>query len=444
MVSKSLFIQLLVRVLGLLINCFAIAFVALNTGFYMVWINLLLVLAYQVWEMIRHINKTNRKIAAIIDNLQSNDTTISIPTNATDPSLLDLYASLRSLVETMAETKANLVANNQFYKHLIEHSASGLLAMDEDGKIVMANAAAANLLGIEHLHNIKQIIHRDPQLASKLQTSVLNHSLTHLYWNGTAHRTLDIKASQLKLKEQQLLLISLQDITDQLEQQEIQSWQKLIRVLTHEIMNSIAPITSLSNAIRQRIAPKTPESITDQDLKKTTEGLAMVEERTSALTDFITAYRQLAQLPQPKYKTIYLPDFLQSICHLMQEELDSDQIQLTTHFAPIDVQTDPSLLAQVIINLLKNAREAIADQSRREIHLKAVPKPEHGYVISISDSGSGIAPTIADKIFVPFYTTKEKGSGIGLSLSKQIILSLGGTIRVQSHIHDFTTFILEF
>lgn len=444
MVSKSLFIQLLVRVLALLINCFAIAFVALNTGFYMVWINLLLFLAYQVWEMIRHINKTNRKIAAIIENLQSDDMTVSIPTNATDPSLQDLYASLRSLVETMAETKANLVANNQFYKHLIEHSASGLLAMDEDGKIVMANAAAANLLGVGHLHNIKQIIHRDHELASKLQTSVLNHSLTHLYRNGTAHRTLDIKSSQLKLRDQQLLLISLQDITNQLEQQEVQSWQKLIRVLTHEIMNSIAPIMSLSNTIRQRIFNKTAESITELDLNKTIEGLTMVEERTSALTEFITAYRQLAHLPQPQYKNIYLPDFLQSICCLIQEELEADQIQLISHFAPIDVQTDPTLLAQVIINLLKNAREAIADQTKREIYLKAIPKPEHGFIIFVSDSGSGIDPTIADKIFVPFYTTKEKGSGIGLSLSKQIIMSLGGTIRVQSHVHDFTTFILEF
>lgn len=444
MLSKNLFRRLFFRVMAMLANCFAIAFIALSTGFYMVWINLSLILLYQVWELIRYINGTNRKMAAIIENLKSNDTTITIPPAGTNNELRDLYASLKGLVDSMAETKTRLEANNQFYKHLIEHAASGLLAIEADGRISAANAAACQLLGIGHLHNMKQIDYKDPELATKINHPNFSHAITHQYWNGKEYRTLDITAGQLMVRNKVLMLISLQDITNQLAQQEVQSWQKLISVLTHEIMNSIAPITSLTSAIRQRMEQKTPTSITAQDLQKTTDGLMMIEERNEALTSFVTAYRQLAQLPKPQLKTIFLPDFLSSICNLMKEEFETDQITLTIQSAPINVDTDPGLLGQVIINMLKNAREALTEQADKKIRLELIPKTDKGYTISIADSGPGIEPDIVDKIFVPFYTTKENGSGIGLSLSKQIIVSLGGTIRVQSHVPDFTAFILEF
>ncbi|MBI9064001.1 MAG: PAS domain-containing protein [Marinilabiliaceae bacterium] len=444
MISKNLFRRLFFRVMAMLANCFAIAFIALSTGFYMVWINLSLILLYQVWELIRYINRTNRKMAAIIENLKSDDTTITIPPAGTNDELRDLHSSLKSLVDSINETKTRLETNNQFYKHLIEHAASGLLAIDADGRISAANAAACQLLGIGHLHNIKQIEHKDHELATIIKHPNFSHPITHQYWNGKEYRTLDLTAAQLMVRNKLLMLISLQDITNQLAQQEVQSWQKLISVLTHEIMNSIAPITSLTSAIRQRVEQKKPTTITEQDLKKTTDGLLMIEERNEALTTFITAYRQLAQLPKPQLKTIFLPDFLTSICNLMKEEFEANQISLITQIAPIDVDTDPGLLGQVIINLLINAREALAEQTDKEIHLEVITKTDNGYTISITDSGPGIDPGIADKIFVPFYTTKEKGSGIGLSLSKQIIISLGGTIRVQSHIHDFTAFILDF
>jgi len=444
MISKNLFRQLFFRVMLLLTNCFAIAFMALNTGFYMVWINLSLILLYQVWELIRYINGTNRKMAAIIDNLKNNETSITLPSVGANEALSDLYTSLKGLVDSMAETKTRLEANNQFYKHLIAHATSGLLAIDEQGHISAANAAACQLLGISHLHNIKQIEHKDHELATLLKHPHLNQSITHQYWNGKDYRTLDLTAGELVVQNKLLRLISLQDITDQLEQQEIQSWQKLISVLTHEIMNSIAPITSLTSAIRQRMEQKTTFTISEQDIQKTTAGLLMIEERNAALTNFITAYRQLAQVPKPQLKTIFLPDFLTAICDLMKEELAANHIQLLSHIAPIHVDTDPGLLGQVIINLLKNAQEAMAEQAHGKIELNVSTKDKEGYRITITDSGPGIAPAIADKIFVPFYTTKENGSGIGLSLSKQIIISLGGTIRAQSHIPDSTAFILDF
>jgi len=444
MASKFFFVQLLFRVAAMLMNCFAIAFIVLSTDFYMVWINLILILLYQVWELIRFINTTNRRIAAVIDNLKNNDTSISIPPAYANKDLKDLYASLSALVSSMANTKNNLVANNLFHKHLIEHAASGLLALKTDGRIETANKAIRQLLGIGYLHNIKQITHKDSELAQKIMHPNYHQTVTHQFWNGSEYRTLDLIAGQVVVQNETLVLVSVQDITEPLEQKEVQSWQKLIRVLSHEIMNTIAPITSLTAAIRKRLDAQTTSTVTEQDLKKATEGLLMIEERNEALTDFVHSYRKLSQLPVPQFKTIKLSEFLHSICSLMKAELSGEGVVLSTKFEAIEIRTDPALLGQVIINLLQNAREAMIGQPEKRITMSAFAKPDRGYVISVTDSGPGIDPAIIDKIFVPFYTTKANGSGIGLSLSKQIVISLGGTLRVQSMQPEFSAFSLDF
>jgi two-component system, NtrC family, nitrogen regulation sensor histidine kinase NtrY len=259
-----------------------------------------------------------------------------------------------------------------------------------------------------------------------------------------------VKATELKFESNVIKLVSFQDITNELDKKELDSWQKLIRVLTHEIMNSISPITSLTSVIsgyfknKDNLTQVQPETINQQIISKTLSGLNTIEETGKGLLDFVDKYRSLTSLPKPNLSKFTI-DSLFFKCKLLMESNISNNIKIITSVYPedISIEADYAQVEQILINLIKNAVEAISGKENGIIQLKAFYS-EEGSIIQVEDNGIGISNDIIEDIFVPFYTTKENGSGIGLSLSKQIMQNHNGTILVNSTPNIGSKFILKF
>jgi two-component system nitrogen regulation sensor histidine kinase NtrY len=259
-----------------------------------------------------------------------------------------------------------------------------------------------------------------------------------------------VKATELKFESNVIKLVSFQNLTNELDKKELDSWQRLIRVLTHEIMNSISPITSLTSVISGYFKKKDdenapgPEKIDDQIIAKTLSGLDTIEETGKGLLDFVDKYRSLTSLPKPEIVKINI-DGLFRKCKLLMESNIPNNIQILASVSPEDIAIDAdySQVEQILINLIKNAIEALSTTKNGSIQLKAFPVDD-GAIIQVEDNGVGISAEIIEDIFVPFYTTKKNGSGIGLSLSKQIMQNHNGTISVNSAPDIGSTFSLKF
>ncbi len=259
-----------------------------------------------------------------------------------------------------------------------------------------------------------------------------------------------VKATELKFESNVIKLVSFQDITTELDKKELDSWKRLIRVLTHEIMNSISPITSLTTVIsgyfkkKDEENPVPLEQIDQQIVSKTLSGLNTIEETGKGLLDFVDKYRSLTSLPKPNLSK-FTVDSLFRNCKLLMESNIPDNIKIIASVNPEEIRivADYAQIEQVLINLIKNATEALAGTKNGTIHLKS-SFGDGGILIQVVDNGIGISGDIIEDIFVPFYTTRENGSGIGLSLSKQIMQNHDGTISVNSAPNKGSEFTLKF
>jgi signal transduction histidine kinase len=254
----------------------------------------------------------------------------------------------------------------------------------------------------------------------------------------------------LKTADRTLHLVSFQNIQPELDEKELESWQKLIRVLTHEIMNSMTPINTLVTTItriyrnKETGELKKPEELQTPMIEKTVKGLDLIESRGQGLIHFVQNYRDVTRLPKPDFKVLNVRDMFQGIKLMFDEQLMQNGVTLTIDCHPsLYINADGKLLEQVIINLVKNAIEAFEDAPDPAITMSAQSN-NNQIIMEIADNGKGIPPDMLENIFVPFFTTKEKGSGIGLSLSRQIIRLHGGTMNVQSEPFSRTVFTIKF
>jgi signal transduction histidine kinase len=261
---------------------------------------------------------------------------------------------------------------------------------------------------------------------------------------------LSVYVTEFKLHDIPHKLVSIQNIKEELEAQELESWQKLIRVLTHEIMNSVTPISSLSAAINEILMEDSGErkpvtTIPADDLDDMYQSLKTIEDRSRGLLKFVSSYKDLTRLPHPVFMNIKLEELFEHICNLMKKEMDQQDITFEVHSEgpELAVYADKDMILQVLINLLVNAKDALERTRNKKIKLAGFRIGEKTF-IQVSDNGSGIDQENIDKLFIPFFTTKKKGSGIGLSLAMQIMRLHKGSIYFTTEEGKGTTFTLEF
>ena len=449
MIYKSLFTQVLIRVILILLNAVAFSWVIISTRNWYSIVTLGAILILQTGLLVRYLNRTNRIMADFIQRLREKESTTK--------SLLEIESGpFQQFTQVLHEINgliqdARIEKENQFLylQYIIEHVGVGLLAFDNTGKINLINKAALDLFQLEELKHIKNLnLVREGMDKFLKGFKPGQQQLMKINISGSIIQ-LSVKASEFKILDSWIKLVSFQDIKGELDQKELESWQKLIRVLAHEIMNSITPINTLSETMlkqnRQHEELVRKWQGGSDYFDNMMDGLQLIRERGSGLIDFVQKYRDLSKLPTPNLTEINVSILLGGLSRLFEKEIEENGINLTITVSPdnLTLNADRKLIEQVLINLVKNAIEALREKQDGQIKMIAL-KHKDAVRISVVDNGPGIPDSIIDQVFIPFYTTKEEGSGIGLSLSRQIMRLHQGTIDIQSIPSKKTNIILNF
>ncbi|MFC2104022.1 PAS domain-containing sensor histidine kinase [Bacteroidota bacterium] len=401
-------------------------------------------------EIIRYAEKYKRSLSDFLISIKSRDfvSTSTISDKASKDILREAY---NVILDEFKNIRIDKEIQYHYLKTMVEHIKTALLSFDHEGKVQFINKTASELLSIKTKQNISKIEQIDPNLykiinklksgESELIKLKINDELQHL----------SVYATELKVQKETIKLISLQNIKHELEYHELESWQKLIRVLTHEIMNSVTPISSLSSAINETFKEtnghKTKiEKISGDDFEDMISSLQTIETRSKGLLKFVSSYKQLTRIPKPDFAEVNLVELVNHCINLLKQKIKESGIQfkLNTDDKKISCFADYDQIEQVVINLLINAIDAVRNQDKPEIRIDIIRNQTNKPNVIISDNGKGIDPEEMDKIFIPFYTTKKEGSGIGLSLSRQIMQLHKGSIQVNSDFGKGTEFILKF
>jgi nitrogen fixation/metabolism regulation signal transduction histidine kinase len=337
-----------------------------------------------------------------------------------------------------------------FFKNIVMHVGIGLIVFKEDGTIEIFNSAARKLLRLnkaEKLSDLKEVSEILVHVFEKLKTG--GRELVRLKI-GEELVQLSAYAIELNLRGEYVKLISIQNIQSELEEKEMEAWQNLVRVLTHEIMNSVTPISSLAGIVEEELKPhvesENPALLSKDQLADIHLSLQTISKRSEGLIHFVKEFRSLTSIPKPRPVQIEVRCLFDELTMLHKRDLADRDIQLITSIYPDDLtlSADKNMIEQVMINLIRNAIQSFEEQQDKMIEIKAYLNEKSRPVITIRDNGTGIDPEAMEKIFIPFFTTKKTGSGIGLSLSRQIMRQHQGTLTVKSTVGKGTEFFMRF
>jgi len=439
----------MIRVLLLSATLCLLAYFLFRTDFIAAAIFICLTAAYQIYALVRYVTKTNRDLNRFLLSIKHSDFSQSFTNNQKGAGFDELNAAFSEVGKEFQRAKLEKEEHFRFLQTIIDHVGIALVAFDSEGDVELLNNAAKKLLKIPRLGNVRDLESVSSLLADKLANiSPGEKDLVKLQQDDDLLQ-LSIYATGFILRRQQLTLVAMQNIQHELEEKEMMSWQNLIRVLTHEIMNSITPIASLASTaqglLKDNQECEVPESINEtiDDVRK---AVSTIEKRSNGLLTFIENYRKLTRIPKPAFKVVQIRDLFDRVEYLLKDQFEQNAIKFKKRVDPesLTITADPALIEQVLINLCKNSMEAINGVISPKIKLKAGTDGRGNPVIKVSDNGKGIKKEVIEKIFIPFFTTKPQGSGIGLSLSRQIIRQHKGAIGVTSTPNEKTVFKLRF
>ena len=379
-----------------------------------------------IFSMLRTYSINAKKIAHLFDSVENGDQAyiFSERWKSTDDNLVN--ASLNRINRILFNIKAEIVQKEKYYELILNTVNTGILVIDDLGHVYQINAEALRLLGLTVFTHVRQLSKVDSGLEQLIQSvhPGEKHQISYSNERGTVN--LLVRVSGMTLKEKTVRIIAINDINPELDQKELDSWMRLTRVLTHEIMNSITPITSLSETLLK--------SCDDSD-NGFKDGLQVIQSTGKHLISFVESYRKYTHIPTPNPALFYVSEFILRMKQLAYHQHPFDNITVEVDIQPDDLllYADESLISQVLLNLLKNAFEAIGDKKEDGlVHIKAYVGKDEEVTIDVRNNGPVISLEVQEHIFVPFFTTKEKGSGVGLSVSRQIMRLSGGNLTLKT------------
>jgi two-component system nitrogen regulation sensor histidine kinase NtrY len=404
-----------------------------------------LLIAFEVAALFRTVDRSNRDLTRFFEAVKFGDFTQSFDRRSAGRSFRHLRTALAEVMGAFQKARAEKEEQALYLRTIVQHVAIGLLVFQPDGTVDLMNNGAKRLLGVTQLKNVQSLEAVSSGLASTLLGLKPRERTLVRIERPDEQLQLAVQASEFKLRARTFILVSIQDIRSELEEKEIDAWQKLIRVLTHEIMNSMTPISSLAATAQDlitRSGPRgDPESWNDIEL-----ALRTIAKRSQGLLNFVDGYRNLTRIPKPNLKFFPAQDLFSRVSQLLQAPLAEGGARFESSLRPenLELLADPDLLEQVLINLLLNAADAVRGRENARIELSAYIDERGRPVIQVRDNGVGIPEENLDKVFIPFFSTKEGGSGIGLNLSRQIMQLHNGTISVSSRPGIESVFTLRF
>ena len=386
----------------------------------------------------------NRKLARFFESVRYSDFTVKFRSdNKLGKSFEEVNQQFNGVLEAFRQARAEKEANLHYINTIVQHVNVGLLSYDTSGNIELINNAAFRILNIYRLRNINEFAKTSHSGLFDILNDISSGSKA-LYQTSN-EKQISINAATVSLRGRVIKLISLQNIQSELQQKELEAWQNLTKVLRHEIMNSVTPIVSLASTMREIIeldlAEKDDIQETVADLK---EALFTIENRSKGIMNFVNAYREFTSIPKPKFEETNSKDLIAQVLNLVQPQLKEKQVVLKTDFKEdFELLADTEQIEMVLINIIKNAVESVENRLNPQVRIRTYEIDEQR-IIEIADNGSGIEPEALEKIFIPFYTTKKTGSGIGLSLSRQIMQMHGGNLKVSSKVGEGSKFLIIF
>ena len=397
--------------------------------------------------LIRYVNKTNRDLDQFLQSVKYLD---SVKRDVSSPTFRRLNLTFNGIIDAVRKDRIDGETRQNYFRAAIEHAGTGLISFDGDGVVGLVNRAALELLdlpGMQHLSAVEAVIPGFQDLLQGLRPGQLK--MVTYYSNGELIK-LSVRATGFVVYGEAIKLVSLQNIRSELEEGELDAWQKLIRVLTHEIMNSVTPVGTLSTSIIRIVEKAKPKGKTAiplkaADIDNMLAGLKAIEKRSTGLVHFVEQYRRLNRIPEPVFKQIRIGDLFENVTVLMRGDLKEKGVEPERELEDenLSLSGDEKLLTQVLINLVGNSLLALPGTGGR-IVLRGQTTEDQSVMIQVADNGCGIDREEIDRIFTPFYTTREEGTGIGLSLSRQIMRQHKGTIGVSSEPGKETVFTLRF
>lgn len=391
------------------------------------------------------INRTRAELLIFFKSFDNRDFNKAYNEFAWGQSKDELKVAFNNVLRTFKKLSLEREEQYQYLKLVNEHVSVGLVSFKDDGRVDLMNTAAQGLLNVPALGMINQLENHDIALWSALKT--MSPGDKSILSPVNSNVKLAAISRSFKLAEENYTLISIQDISAELEDREMDAWQKLIRVLTHEIMNSVTPVVSLTTAIKMIMQDDQGKLKTDQldseELSDVFKSIVAIEKRGQGLLGFVKAYRDYTRPPVPEFSKVNVFTLINETVQLTKSEMDTTKVNISKEIpSEAFIQADEKLIGQVLINLIKNAAEAMEVSSNAQIDISLRQEEEHTY-LDVADNGPGITKDIVKEIFVPFFTTKKQGNGIGLSLSKQIMKAHKGDITVSTNLEG-TVFSLKF
>jgi len=388
-------------------------------------------------EFIHFLNRSNRQISFFIQAIKNDDTTLRFPIETGNAVLNDLHLSLNELNVILQETKVKSQIRERYVSEILQNIGTGVMVCNEKGFITEVNPAALELIGLQTLTHVSQLERVDPHFKTDLMNLGNLQKQVITLKKPKEQVQIITRCSVINLKDEDVKLFTLQDIRGELERKELDSWVKLIRVLNHEIMNSLAPVTSIAQSLKEIWKKKIPEGklpADDEAVESTIKGLGIISEQGEGLVRFVQSYRMLTKVPIPQMASVSIQGLFDRLSILVSPVKADSGVAIRFQYPQpgFHVMVDEQMMVQAVINLVKNAAEALSEISDPLIEIACYPLPKNETELTVTDNGPGIPDEIQEEIFVPFFTTKTNGNGIGLSLARQNIRAHGGTLSCSS------------
>jgi len=390
-------------------------------------------------ELYHYVARTGRDMERLLQAIAYDDFTVHLIPPYRERRFRLLYSALNAVMARFKAIRKEHEARKQFLHRLLDHVATAVIVYKPDGTVELMNPAARRLLQLNRLVKVQDL----PDGCAALRVALLAPQLSR---SGSLkiyeHCTLAVSFARSMIQEEPIIIAALQDIRPELEAQEWDAWQSLMKVLTHEIMNSLTPITSLAEYVQQNLEA----GISTEEIADCRQALATIEKRSQGLLHFVQAYRSIIYLPQPDLKEFPVSELWHRLEIFLRQEPAGRGVFMSFDVRPpaLLLKADAALVEQALINLALNAFYALQDTPQPILNCTARLSPENRVLLAIEDNGCGIPPDVREKIFIPFFSTRESGSGIGLSLCRQIMQLHQGSIRFETQPQRGTVFYLVF
>ena len=442
---KSFRIRVLIQILLIGMNISATALLVFSLHRPWLTLPLLALLILQVIQMIRFMDQTNRNFVRFLEAINYSDFSQSFTNHKLGRSFTELSTAFTQVVEKFQQTRAKKEKSYRYLHSIVQYINNGLISFDQQGNVDFINRTAKKMLGLHHLKSIESLETRIPSLFQLMNRIRHGEKVLHDLHIGSEVRQTSISGFEFKVGDKNLKLISIQDVQNLLEDKELEAWQKLIRVLTHEIMNSLTPISSLSSTTRDLMKEITvADQALESRLDDISSALDTIHQRSRGLMDFVKAYRSLTLIPKPSLAILPVGDLFDRVHKILAVRLQDCGITFERRVAPrtLEISADASLMEQVLINLILNSIHSLEQIQDPRILLESSLEDSGRVVLQVSDNGAGIPPGNRGKVFVPFYSTK-RSSGIGLSFCRQVMKLHNGQIKLVAP-RNPTSFALYF